>query len=377
MGETLASAILGGAGSALGFVQNERNIATQKGENAENRAFQAEQNSIDRDWQAQQQETQFNRQADFQKEMFRLQNEYNLPANQIARLQAAGINPSALLGQNSSSISTGSSPSVPTAPSGGALPSHGVSPTAGIQTQNYIPAMFSSLAQMQDSVSRMSLNKTQKNAINAKLGEEVEKLRAEAELARSQSKNQEEQATLTALNKTLLETYGHDKNKAEIAHLINQSYQAYTSGNLNKANKLLADANIALTNQEKDFKASEYPLLLNNLKALGDVYRSEESKNYASAAQSRAQASLNSALEAIANYDKEIKSVDAQVARKTILDKLDKSYQEALAAGYITDEIREKVDKLKTQNSFEALQQLGNLLKTVVPSGASQKVKFY
>lgn len=364
-------------GPIIGAWESERGYEEQANNNRINREFQSAENEKDRQWQAEQQLTQFQRQADLQKQMFDLQNEYNLPSNQMARLMAAGINPAALLGQNSSAIGPGESKGFASSPSGGALPSHSVSPGGSITPINQIPAMFSSLAQLQDAVSRMPVNKAQADAINQKVGAEVAKTTAEADLARSRSKREQEETALVVLNRTLLEKYGDNKQMAEIAHLVNQSYQAYTSGNLNEANKLLADANTALVNQEKEFKASEYPLMLSNLKALGDVYRSEESKNYATAAKESSQASLNDALKLIADYDKEIKSVDAQVARKTILDKLDKSYHEALSAGLITDEIREKVQKLKTQNSFEALQELGNLLKSVVPSGASQKVKFY
>lgn len=95
-----AATLLGGLGTAA------INAGAQSKANAQNIALQRETNA--------QNYKMFQEQMAFNENMWNKQNEYNLPVNQVARLKAAGINPSAVFG--SGSVSEAGSLTSPSAP---------------------------------------------------------------------------------------------------------------------------------------------------------------------------------------------------------------------------------------------------------------------
>ena len=140
MDPTVLGAIISG-GAALGGTavsgiasgkMNRKSIKYNKWALQEQQRFQSEQAQLGRDWS----EEMMSKANDWNLAQWNRENEYNLPANQKARLLAAGINP-ALAMQGASSVGqAGSSPSSASAPSS-ASPSGASAPSLNLQRPDY------------------------------------------------------------------------------------------------------------------------------------------------------------------------------------------------------------------------------------------------
>lgn len=311
MGATLPIALVQGglyvsqklANAAAIQQQAEAQSELQKQQND----WQHNENELDRSWQEQtwlqhflsENEEYANRLALQQQNwqsQFDITNAYNSPSAQMARLRAAGVNPSAML-NNSGLASLGQSAATPsassaTAPNGVPFAGHGVSPASapsfsGLSSQ---AAQFTSIAQMADSVSKLQqvgLNTERQKAI---LGAEVKKAINEADLTNQKS-------IMQRIENGVAENWLDKKSSAEYQKLVNESYAAFTSGDLNKANDLVMQAQERLISLQGEIMAAKFPEELANLQALRKVYQSEQEKNVAAAAASYASAeqSLSSA----------------------------------------------------------------------------------
>ena len=260
--------------------------------------WQSAENDIDRQWQASEWQRQFEEQMRGQMEMFReqlglqneadfekwkkqfdLENQYNDPSSQIARMMAAGINPAAAAsqllngGNSTANIGGSSSPSASSAPSGGAIGSHQVTPL-GVRGLNYSTnaALFSSLAQLGDSLGKMAQSGVGSVATARKVKPEIEKMMAETDKVR-------EETALTKINKDIQDMFGKQKVGSEIMQNITRSYTAYTEGSYNEARAALAKATELLTDEQRAVLSEQRPELLANLKLLGQVYDSERKVN--------------------------------------------------------------------------------------------------
>ena len=140
MDPTVLGAIISG-GAALGGTavsgiasgkMNRKSIKYNKWALQEQQKFQSEQSQLGRDWS----EEMMSKANQWNLDQWNRENEYNLPANQKARLLAAGINP-ALAMQGASSVGqAGSSPSSASAPSP-ASPSGASAPSLNLQRPDY------------------------------------------------------------------------------------------------------------------------------------------------------------------------------------------------------------------------------------------------
>lgn len=133
---SIISAGAGLAGSAVSGVasgkMNRKSIKYNKWALQEQQKFQSEQSQLGRDWS----EEMMSKANQWNLDQWNRENEYNLPANQKARLLAAGINP-ALAMQGASSVGqAGSSPSSASAPSP-ASPSGASAPSLNLQRPDY------------------------------------------------------------------------------------------------------------------------------------------------------------------------------------------------------------------------------------------------
>lgn len=369
---------LSGVTDALGIGaavwNNERNIRTQKDENERNREFQSTENDKDRAWQEKLQSDMFNKQADFQRDMFDLQNEYNLPANQIARLMAAGINPAALMGSGGGlSPAAGNSQGFASSPQGGSLPSHSVSPTAGIQTSMYVPAMFSSLAQMQESISKSKLNDTERAAVEKKVGSEVDKLTAEADSLRADVDLKKAEANLTNINALLRAEFGANKEGAEITKLLNESFAAYAQGKLSEANELLTKANERIANIEGDIKDKTKNALIAQVGIYNNTLRSQSAANYASAEESRSNVQLNKVRGDLFSMQAKLTEQEWREKRATYQETLTKAVRECEQVGLVNDQIRESIEKLRTSNDYKDALSLVGILVGLTAAGKAVK----
>lgn len=140
MDPTVLGAIISG-GAALGGTavsgiasgkMNRKSIKYNKWALQEQQKFQSEQSQLGRDWS----EEMMSKANQWNLDQWNRENEYNLPANQKARLLAAGINP-ALAMQGASSVGqAASSPSSASAPSS-ASPSGASAPSLNLQRPDY------------------------------------------------------------------------------------------------------------------------------------------------------------------------------------------------------------------------------------------------
>lgn len=133
---SIISAGAGLAGSAASGIasgkMNRRAVKYNKWALQEQQNFQSNQAQLGRDWS----EEMMSKANQWNLDQWNRENEYNLPANQKARLLAAGINP-ALAMQGASSVGqAGSSPSSASAPSP-ASPSGASAPPLNLQRPDY------------------------------------------------------------------------------------------------------------------------------------------------------------------------------------------------------------------------------------------------
>ena len=114
---------------------------------------------------------------DFNERMWHLQNEYNSPANQRYRLEAAGLNPYLMMNGGSAGVAE----TAPTADTSGTQVSPDIGSTiaGGYQAMgNSIVSAASQIAQMsfQDDLQQANVAKTQAEATNVALDSEYNKL---------------------------------------------------------------------------------------------------------------------------------------------------------------------------------------------------------
>lgn len=328
-------------------MQNE----TQMAVNRENIAAQRDENQKDRDFQQAQWQREFNAQTEFQrnfwKEQFDAQNAYNTPTAQVARLQAAGINPAALISQITGVSSGASNPSSsspsPSIPSGG----HGLSGSIpGVVPTSTNAALFSSLAQLNDAL-----------ANGAKVGLETQRqkklLDAELENIHADSSSKYSNANLNNINANLQTIFGSQEKAANIMKSINDSYAAYTQGDLNKASELLSGVQSWLGAQDFVQKNQQFPQLMDNLKKLGDFYDAQKKEAVAKANESNASAAKIMSEKKYQDYVNEIKEIenkaftgalkDEETLKSYVQGVIDRIKSDAAAAGKdkIVNEIEE------------------------------------
>lgn len=304
MGSMLTIAGLSAANSALSSVGNyvtmQQQAKLQREAQDEQNQWQASENDKDRSWQEstwldhflrenQEYANRLQLQQEQWQKQFDVTNAYNAPSAQMARLRAAGINPSAMM-QNSGLASLGSSAASPSsssaaAPVGSSFGSHSVSPApvpsfGGLSS----PAQsFSSVAQLADSVAAIKRAGADVNRINALLPAEVETAANNAAISN-------QKRILSEIETNVASAWLDKKAGAEFNKLVADSYAAFSMGDLSKANELLSSANERLVSLEGEIKAEQRPQLLANLQELQKVYKTEEEKNRASAVASRAAA---------------------------------------------------------------------------------------
>ena len=163
----LGAGIISGAGSLIGglFSSGGSHYAARK-------QLQAVRETNQTNWQIAQQNNAFN------ERMWNMQNEYNTPEMQRARLEAAGLNPYLML----NGASAGIAESAPTADTSGTqvAPDIGNTIAGGYQSMgNSIASAASQIAQMafQNDLQKANVAKTQADAQNSDLQNQYDALR--------------------------------------------------------------------------------------------------------------------------------------------------------------------------------------------------------
>ena len=274
--------------------QKEQN-QWQSSENAVDRAFQEDLWLSQFELERQQQERMFEKENERWQQQFDIQNVYNQPKAQVARLLAAGINPAAMAG-NLAGLNSGSSGAAISGSSGASSPSpsgvgsHGVTPL-GLQNPYGVSsdaAMFTSVAQLADSVAKLGESGIQSYGTMSRLQPTIDNLVADTQA-------RQEQAALTAVERSIRDTYGNDAAAADILQKVASSYSMYAKGDLDGAQKLYTSALTDLTKQEKLQKSESFSTVLSNLKKYGSYLDSQVRANNASAVASYASANASNA----------------------------------------------------------------------------------
>lgn len=222
--------------------------------------WQSYENMADRFWQ----ERFWNEQNDIQTQewwkRFDVQNQYNLPTEQVKRLKAAGFNPAAISSQalgdmglaSAGGSSNTASPQIPS--------SHGVSPVGSMSFSGVASSaqVFSSLAQLQDSLSSAASRGFETAAAQRKVQSEIDKNLSEV------SRNLEE-AGLTRTNNLLRQTFGAGKEYAEIRSLINDAALKEAQGKTEDSKQILNKALAFAANAKGNVDQETLPLLLKEL----------------------------------------------------------------------------------------------------------------
>lgn len=198
-------------------------------------------NKVPTDWYLSQLTNQYNiaqqkemvkQQQAWQKEMWNLQNEYNTPLQQAARLKAAGINPILAMGSDGSvgQASAVGSPSQTIQGSNPGAPSVAASISAGASLQG---STLSSLASLVDTGRQFVMDAASRRNTDAearlkeidadtRLTENLMKIRK----LRAESTDEEEQAQLRRIEKLILDSSSDalvSKNRSEAAQAYNET----------------------------------------------------------------------------------------------------------------------------------------------------------
>lgn len=400
LGLSIFKGITDSIGNSVAIDQQK---AAQKDLQKEQNEFQHEENELDRAWQ---EKVWFDRfdsenneylkrlqaQQNIWKSQFDITNAYNVPSAQMARLQAAGINPNALV-SNSGLVSFGSSSASPSAasatgPATSAPAAHSVSPSSApsFSGLSSMATSFTSAAQMADALSSLEQTGLNVNRQKAMLPIEVEQARNEAAISH-------QKALLSEIETNIANAWADKTAAAQFNKLVSDSYAAFARGDLDKANELVAQAQERVTSLEGEIKAEQRPLLLANLKALHDVYKSEESRNYAAAEASKADAAESYAnlayTEALTRTENDLRAgkvnkqsldnawqriTNGMLRREDSRDaatngaKLRAIFAECERQHYITDEQYAKVQKAIKENNVYLIRQYMDMVTNALPS---------
>lgn len=359
----------------VGAWENERSIEAQRNNNRLNREFMAEQNQLDRDFQERINQQTMQSQQDFQREMYQMQNEYNLPSNLVARLQAAGINPAALLagsagGQFVSSQGAASSPGSPA----GVIPgSHSVSSPGSLNTpMNSFSSLFSSLAQLQASAAAAKKSGADVKRIEVLLPLEAENIQAETEKQRSDQSLNEANKILVDVEAELKKAYGSEKEAAEISKLLSESYKAMSDGDASLARAKFDEANARLTNTEADIKEESKDELVRQVGLYNNVLKAQETAAKASAAASYAAAEESKAGAALKREQRYTVQLDNDFNEATFQSRVVQLMNEAKASEKLPEQVENQIKlQLKELEWSDAEHRAGVVAKIIGSLGTA------
>ena len=244
-----------GASAIASGKMNRRAVKYNKWALAQQQDFQAQQSQLGRDWQAE----QLAKANEWSLQQWNRENEYNTPANQKARLLAAGINP-ALAMQGNGSL--GMASSAPTAQSPGSPPTASGSSVPPLS--QFTPNLFSGFAQVSSAIdsyfsNAKSMAETKglgiQNVLQEKYGEAASQLslgKTEAEInsLRGSAARDFAQASLTNLDadaRRIMNKYLDAGQQLNLLTMVGQLATMQTERELNSARTKQALAEEILT----------------------------------------------------------------------------------------------------------------------------------
>lgn len=336
--------------------------------------------------QSQQQEKMFGLESERWQSQFDIQNQYNAPESQVARLTAAGINPAALASQlssGSSSASLGGSTGVSSpSPSGSfghnVTPGHLNSPV-GMSSD---AAMFSSIAQLNDSLSKLSQTGLNVERQKTLLGAELESLV-------TGTRSERASAEQTELQNLLTKRFGDSKVSAEINKMVADAYSASASGDLSKS-KELTEAAITLATKDDNFrKNTAFPLVIKNLEKRLEQIDADISLKGSQSRQADSSANYMNALTSTENVLREGKVTSLELSNKmaeiqnmilnrenirdaaTHEDKIHRIVTECERSGLINRHVELQIDKAIIDKDWSTVEHFFGVLSSAASSVGS------
>lgn len=280
LGAFLPDIISGGAGilSSLigGFSQNKSVADT----NATNLQIARETNKMQLD--AMHEQNKFNR--DTALEMFNLENAYNTPGAQAARLLEYGFNPGVALGNGA----VGASMASASAPTSSGLPTF-VNPTMQ-SPPSVLMSAVDSISKLAGAAAQFSqARKTSKETswIDQEMEANIKDLFADIKSKEVQSSYDEFRLSVDKVFAPFERAIGMRKLADQIKNLGMEYTLAMSRNETEKANKLLADAQTKLVDSNNDQVKQSTPIIIDNLKKTGQNIVSQTNANNSSAALDR------------------------------------------------------------------------------------------
>lgn len=336
--------------------------------------------------QSQQQEKMFGLEFERWKSQFDIQNQYNAPEAQVARLTAAGINPAALASQLSTGSSSaslgGSTGAVSPSPSGSyghnVTPGHLNSPL-GVSSD---AALFSSIAQLNDSLSKLSQTGLNVERQKTLLGAELESLVVGSRSERASAEQSELQNLLT-------KRFGDSKVSAEINKMVADAYSASASGDLSKAKQLTEAAINQATSDDNFRKNAAFPLVIKNLEKRLEQIDADINLKGSQARQADSSVNYMNALTSTENALREGKVTSLELSNKmaeiqkmiqdrenirdaaTHEDKIHKIVTECERSGLINRQIELQIDKAIIDKDWATVEHFFGVLSSAASSVGS------
>ena len=300
-----------------------------------------------------------------------MQNEYNLPANQIARLRAAGLNPAALLGGSGGlAAASGNSSSVPSVPSApGAIGSHSVQQSPQIQMpMNSIAQMFSSIAQLQDSISNAQRQGAETHKIETMLPKEVDKVEAETGVMISQQRLNDATAAVTEFNHMLQDMFGKDEKAAEVQKLMNESYALFAKGHLDEAQTVYSQGLNMLNELDYKIKTEQYPELIKQATLYNDLLKAQKATEEASQAEKYASAEEHKAGAAVKAQEARLVEVDADLKESTFNEAVAAALNTLKREGKLNDKIDKEIKDLQNRIDWTNPEKTAGIISSIIGS---------
>lgn len=396
----MGSALTAGASLAsTGMQIADKNVdrAFQASQQAYQNKWQSNENQKDRLWQQQEWTRQFeaqNAESDkrFQMEndewqrRFDAQNKYNDPSAVVQRLQAAGINPAAAIGQLSGSggLAAAGGSSAPSMPNvmGTQMPSpHGVTP---VGVGSFQPINVSGIM-----TAAADLMNARSKAKEVGLKEEYQAATLDAELRQklAAAGKDEALAAYTKFQQTVDEVWKDKEIDANIKKTLSEAdaniaraFALEEQGKSEEARRLYDQAMAAFVNTKDKALQKYIPYLSRHANAIITNLQTGSQRNVADANLSDEQAATTKALRPwqvkIQQYEAGIKStinrleqLEFNLASETQKDRIAAQVEEYQRAGLVTKELAEKVKLAAKDNDSYTLRLWQNLLKDMVSGG--------
>lgn len=368
---------LGGASSALGFVDSLAGMFGQSSSQRYNRKmmqaehnFQAAQAELQRQWQSK--EAQISR--DYNTEMWNKTNEYNSPLALFGRLSEAGVNPYSAFANDSYGTTASQLPASVSAGSG----SSAVGTTPPYQRD--LSSSFNDIASSLSLVSQAKKAGVETRSIEETLGLTIDNLSVDLAIKKLQQgilsldlklKPQEQDLLISKLRAEIDKiTSDTDLNSYEIQKTMYEVDEILSRTDLNKEQKKLLENEVKtyFLRLGKDFERID----------------SEVSANYSSANLHKQQASLykvqtevqeavkNDAIKiekykaSYAKLEYELRKVNSAAERRAVWFRF---FNEIRQGDIISKRLYEELKRLRVQNKFEEINQVFNSINNGVSLG--------